>query len=423
MAKVVPIAGKPYTIVKGDTLWDIAAIVYGHGRKYTIIWDANKSALRSGDPNLIYPGEVLWLPPDPAKADLMAESEDGVVAEFDPNAITLQIEGENIPTASISVLLTFDTPSNGWAAEVSHIGKGDIFYESYRPYQYKPCKVWVGNTYIGDTLLYNVDPKWDSSNGTARLEGFCPTVDFVDSVVEPPYQASGVTFEEWISQKAEPFGLPVEMQVAEDKKFKRVKIDRATKAFDHFNGLAKERAYIIGNTPGGGLNVFDAPEDGPSVATFRESTDTPMESGGAGFNGRNRFRKTVGYASGPRKNISETIVDEYISRLRMTSTTVNDTDEVTILEAVRAARNKTLEDALTITIPIRNWYNDNGDVFWPGQFVMAQSDRLYINDPFKFIIKDVELIQNGSKRSGNLTVVPPTVYTGGELEDPWNTEL
>ncbi|MFG6368151.1 MAG: LysM peptidoglycan-binding domain-containing protein [Lachnospiraceae bacterium] len=52
---------KTYTIVSGDCLWNIAKKFYGNGSKYTEIYNANKSVI-GGNPNLIYPGQVLTIP-------------------------------------------------------------------------------------------------------------------------------------------------------------------------------------------------------------------------------------------------------------------------------------------------------------------------------------------------------------------------
>ncbi len=53
-------AGK-YTVKKGDCLWNIAKKFYGKGAKYTVIYNANKKVI-GGNPNLIYPGQVLTIP-------------------------------------------------------------------------------------------------------------------------------------------------------------------------------------------------------------------------------------------------------------------------------------------------------------------------------------------------------------------------
>lgn len=62
-----------YTVVVGDSLWTIAArrlALDGQeepaGGDITVYWrriiDANRDSLRSGDPNLIYPGEIIAMP-------------------------------------------------------------------------------------------------------------------------------------------------------------------------------------------------------------------------------------------------------------------------------------------------------------------------------------------------------------------------
>ncbi|HSF18354.1 MAG TPA: peptidoglycan-binding protein LysM [Vicinamibacteria bacterium] len=50
-----------YTVVKGDTLSKIAKTHYGDAMKYPVIFEANKPMLT--DPDKIYPGQVLRIPP------------------------------------------------------------------------------------------------------------------------------------------------------------------------------------------------------------------------------------------------------------------------------------------------------------------------------------------------------------------------
>ena len=50
-----------YEVKKGDSLSKIAKAHYGDAMKYMEIFNANKPMLK--DPNLIYPGQVLRIPP------------------------------------------------------------------------------------------------------------------------------------------------------------------------------------------------------------------------------------------------------------------------------------------------------------------------------------------------------------------------
>lgn len=50
-----------YTVKSGDCLWNIAKKLLGSGSQYKKIYEANKGTI-GGNPNLIYPGQVLTIP-------------------------------------------------------------------------------------------------------------------------------------------------------------------------------------------------------------------------------------------------------------------------------------------------------------------------------------------------------------------------
>lgn len=47
-------------VARGDSLWRISRKVFGHGIRYTLIYEANADQIR--DPSLIYPGQIFVLP-------------------------------------------------------------------------------------------------------------------------------------------------------------------------------------------------------------------------------------------------------------------------------------------------------------------------------------------------------------------------
>lgn len=56
-----PASPTTYTVKSGDCLWKIAKQFYGSGSSYTKIYEQNKGTI-GGNPNLIYPGQVLTIP-------------------------------------------------------------------------------------------------------------------------------------------------------------------------------------------------------------------------------------------------------------------------------------------------------------------------------------------------------------------------
>jgi len=51
---------RTYTVQSGDSLWKIAAEMYGEGNKYMKIFEANTHILK--DPDKIFPGQELVIP-------------------------------------------------------------------------------------------------------------------------------------------------------------------------------------------------------------------------------------------------------------------------------------------------------------------------------------------------------------------------
>jgi nucleoid-associated protein YgaU len=47
-------------VSRGDSLWRISRITYGDGTRYATVYRANRDRIR--DPNLIHPGQILFLP-------------------------------------------------------------------------------------------------------------------------------------------------------------------------------------------------------------------------------------------------------------------------------------------------------------------------------------------------------------------------
>lgn len=90
---------RTYTIVKGDTLWGIARKFYGSGAKYTRLAEANRDIIKN--PNLIYPGQTIVIPPADDLPAAMAPSPsvaaaNNTVSGYDPSAgrWSLSLTGE-----------------------------------------------------------------------------------------------------------------------------------------------------------------------------------------------------------------------------------------------------------------------------------------------------------------------------------------
>ena len=59
-APAAPAPARTYTVVAGDSLSKIAKKVYGDGKKWKRIFEANRDTVKDAD--LIHPGQVLKIP-------------------------------------------------------------------------------------------------------------------------------------------------------------------------------------------------------------------------------------------------------------------------------------------------------------------------------------------------------------------------
>ncbi len=62
---------QPYVVKKGDTLWDIAEEYFANPEKWVKIWEQN---LQVTNPDLIYPGNEIWLRFGPAAKTVQAKT-------------------------------------------------------------------------------------------------------------------------------------------------------------------------------------------------------------------------------------------------------------------------------------------------------------------------------------------------------------
>ena len=433
-----PVAGQKYTIVKGDTLWDIASIVYGSGFKYQIIWDANKSNLRSKDPHWIYPGEELWIPADPDRSSLTVDQNETAAIPADKDdPLIIHIAGTRYYPVSATVIRTFDTCSDGWTATFRDNINDEAwkpYRKVFRPYQYTPAEVFIHNISTGESFIYNVSISGDSTKGEIKAEGFSRSIDIVDSVAEPPYQAENITLEAWTRRMIRPFGLTYSTAECDQeawrkvnrKKIKRIKIGREEKVFAHLSEKYRQNGFVLSNSISANVVVRTA----PSMSSVDQIVDTFVDDAEAGkvpiwefnstFSGRDRYRVTLATGKGRLKHFKDCFIDPAVPRNRRMIFNLSSSEEGDMSTAAESRARKSIEEALTFTIPVRGWYSREGSLYQPGQFVLYKSKRLYLDKGVVLMIRKVAYIQEGTERRAQLDLIPPAVYSKDEeVGDPW----
>jgi prophage tail gpP-like protein len=410
-----PVAGAPYTIVKGDTLSHIAAAAYGLPRKWTVIWEANKTTLRSGDPNLIFPGEVLNVPMIP---ELEPIEGDDILPGAGLQDFNLMIDGQPLVVQSARALRTVHTAADGWNS-VNFWSRDDEELQGLvRPYRYEEAKIYVGSRLIITGRIYKPTNRADTKNFVQRLEGASYTKDVVDSNVQPPYEYTKIKLDKLAKALVEPLGIDVVVDADVGGAFDRVTADSNDKIFEFLSKMAKQRSVLVSSTVRGELLLTQA-RITKSVGSIGEEIPPGFEVE-AEFDGSQRFHSyTVLSKRRGRKTKKATAIDDQVPKSRRLVINADESQRGDIQATADWERSKRLADALTIPFPVSDWYAPDGSLWRENTIVTVKSPIIYAPDGFDFLIRSVEYSFDQKGRSAMLNLVPPQVYTGEPLVEPW----
>ena len=412
-----PTPGRPYTIVKGDNLSHIARAAYGNGRDWRRIWKANQSVLRSGDPNLIFPGEVINIPgPAPEIKELDPTIQQLPGKEGDD--FTIVVEGRELPVKMGHIMRAADTAAHGWTAGLYNYD-GDLeLKELLRPYMYREAQCYLGGQLVVDGRLYGVKHSIGGDGARSTLEGWSYTADVIDSTVKPPYEATNITLEKRARSLVDPLGVNVIFDVDDDAPFDRVTADKTETIFSHLLSLAKQRGVLITSNNKGDL-VFTKATVAQSLGTIEEGLP-PFQEGEIHFDGRARYNIYKALGQSPKKNSKTAVAkDSRVPVSRSLTFTADDSTGGDIQKAANWRRSKQLAEALKFSLPVPTWYAPDGSLWAPNTIITVKSPTLYLEEGYNFLIREVSYEYKDSGTTATLSLVPPETYTGEEIVEPW----
>jgi len=414
-----PIPGRQYTIADENSLSQIAARAYGDFTLWPRIWEANQFKLKSGDPNIIFLGEVIIIPLLPERETVKTSTSDRNLPGKAKDEITIVIDGLEITPTSTKIIRTMHTAADAWSATIPwkpgedpELDKRVIFYA------YPPAAIYIGGELIINGLLYVSESSKSSSGIVKNLQGFSFTADLIDSKMKPPYEKNNVTLKQRADELVKPFGIDAIFNDDFGGPFDRVTAKESDSVFSHLASLAKQRSLLISSTVDGNLS-FTKAASGKPVTTLEEDKQG-TETFDAKADGRKRFNtyRALGQSpSGAKVGIAK---DSKVPRSRFFTFQADETISGDIEQVARWQRSKQLAEALTIPFPVTSWFDQNGRRWKENTLVEVVSPTLHLSKGFTFLIKSVEYNDGTSGKTAILNLVPPQVYTGEELVDPWS---
>ena len=415
-----PVPGKNYTVADETTLSQIAARAYGDSVFWPRIFNANQFTLKSTDPDSVSRGEILIIPVLSERELIRSSIVQSSISGKDKDDLTIIVNGREIKTVGARILRTMDTASDAWKATVQWEPGIDTSLDSrLKPYAYPLAQAYIGNELLVSGLLYNTKPQLTNSGSRNEIEGFSFTADAVDSTLKPPYEKNNVDFRQRAEELIKPLGINVIFDDGVDPggAFDRITAREGDTLFQHLLSLAVQRNFLLSSTPSGDLLVTVAKITKP-VATLEEGLGHILDFN-ATFDGRKRFNVYRALGKSPKGNKIGIAKDNKVPRSRFVTFNANETIDGDIQKVADWRRSKQLADALTISLPVSGWYDPNGNLWRENTMVEVISPTLGIEKGFTFLIKQVEYVQENSGKTATLNIVPPQVYTGETIIEPW----
>jgi len=412
MAKPVP--GGQHTVQTGETLSGIAAQAYGDPAEWPRIFNANQTAIRSGDQNQVAVGEVLFIP-------VISELDNLKRSFFQSAVITdgveLKIEERVVPVQSAKIIRTMDTVSDAWTATIAwEPGLDPRLDELTSKYKFPRASISLDGELKVSGILYDVEQNHDADGRSKNLWGWSFTIDLADShPIKPPYEQKGqITLLKRCQTMCEPHGIGVDVLPGLDLggPFNDVKIEPTQSKFDHMLKLASQRGVLLSSTPRGNLLLTQADLTSPAVGTLEEGVSL-VEKWSVKFEGRKRYSLYRVTSQGANKWDKKVGIakDNSISRIRARTFKVDDALKGEMNDIAAWKRNKQAAKALKTSLPVEGWRGPDGKIWEENKRLTVKSLTLDEPDGFVYLIPKVEFTYDENGKNSTLSLIPPIFYT------------
>ena len=418
MIATTPTAGKQYKIKPGDELNKIASIAYGQPDLWPKIYNANQTTLKSNDPDLIFPGEIILIPSLTELTKLKNERIKKTLEKQGKDSIKLIIGDFDVKFQEISITRTMDTCADGWQASIAwNPGEDENLDRITKPYSYENASIYLGGNLIINGSLYSITPTLTDSQRGKLLEGWSFTADAIDSSIKPPYEVTKTSLKQRAEQLVSAFGISVVWDLDDDLIFDKMTAGASDTVFEHLLKYAKQKGKLISSTPEGNMHFIEANTKGQSVGTITDGEDGFLEYS-AKFDGRKRFNSYKAIGQSPKSSKKfEIAKDDQVPKSRMTTFNNPDSTEGDLKKSAEWQRSISMVEALTIPFTATSFYAPNGERWQENTIVTVKSKILSIPEGFNFLIKRIEYNKSASGNTTKLDLVPPQVYSGDPLPD------
>jgi len=338
------------------------------------------------------------------------------------DVVSIQVDGQSISGwTGVTIEQAIDNCADAFSISAPFDPERANLRERFKPFGYKPCKVYIGDDLIITGRIEKVELTDSVDGQTLIVQGRNSTGVLVDCYIdEVGYQYNKRTLRGIIKLLIAKYDI--ELEPDPDKKIdtgiiQECAAEPGQKIFDFLAKLAEGYGLFLSSNTKGELVLSYPPEAGNPVASI-VAGESPYIGGSASYDGSTRFSRYKvivqdfaekplhGYATDPDVPI-------YRPSVELGETTLTDRKEAwddicstaihkRALAFARSARN---------TVSVSGWRDGNGVLWKKGSTITLLAPALMIRREWDFVLAGITLkIDESQGRVADLRLVLPQAY-------------
>jgi len=222
-----------------------------------------------------------------------------------------------------------------------------------------------------------------------------------------------------------PHGVVVDFDESPGARFERLDIGPEDQVLPFLYDLAKQRGFVVTDTPAGHLRFWKGESGGAPVAHLERGVPPVFGDPDVQYNEDAYFASVTGRVPSKskrnKKGASFTVQNPFKTDLvRPYNFEARDISVGELETVVKSTAGRMFAGVVTVGLDVSTWLDKNGDPWRPGTTITFKSEEDFIEKPFKFLISMVTFHRDSKSKSASLTMVIPGVFSGVIPEQmPW----
>lgn len=300
------------------------------------------------------------------------------------------------------------------------------FRSRFRPFSFTPIELDIDGERKLTGVIIGVDPNTDPDSRTVAVSGYARPGVLHDAnmpVSEWPLEYNGLDFAQLADRICSPFGFGVVVEGDIGGAFRRVALDPDGSPQTLLADLAKQRGFILSDTPEGDVRVRKAAVDGVARATLVEG-QLPLGNAITVQFDPQKYPTAVtgiGGARAGREGSNHTVQNPHGGGVvRPFVFKPDDTETGDVPAAAEARLGFMLGNLASWSVDLPTWKDPGGSLWEPNTTLLVTAPSAMIYEETRLIVRKVQLDDTADEQTAKLDLALPGAFSGEIPESlPW----